>query len=410
MRKRLLYLIILVVSVLSLAGCQLSQSSADNTIHANGKVNKYEVSVQTSTSSPVYGSVVEMLDAIRPSVVEVYAQNEFAQGTAAGSGVIFSRTGTDTSVFTDDYFFVITCHHVIEGRDKYLIKDLDGNNYSASLIGGDPKMDIAVLRMNPAKDGYTEDKVNLSVAIRRDIETAAPLKVGEDVYAIGNAIGALGGTVTEGIVSAVDRVIPVQSIGEMNLIQTDCAINGGNSGGGLFDSQGNLIGITNSGYDNYQGLNFAIPIDDAFDIYKSLMETYFYVSDTQYNYGYVEGRAKACAEHGVSLAFGSEIAFYDYSSNFKGYPACVMAVKEGSVYSDFAIGDLVQSVTYKEEVYKVNLNSYYPAQELAQYLNSLELKVGDKVTFTVSRAGTLKTIEVTYKQFIYGDTGYTLVA
>ncbi|MBQ3235141.1 MAG: serine protease [Clostridia bacterium] len=410
MKKKLLSLIVALVAMLSLTACVVTpaDSNGNGNTEVSGNVYKYDVSVQTSTQAPVYTSLVDMLDAVRPSVVEVYTQSDIAQGTGAGSGIILSVTGTDTDVFTDDYYFVLTCHHVIDAGDKYLVKDINGNEYNASLIGGDPDSDIAVLRLQPSAEGYTKDTVKLAVAVRRDINVQAPLKVGEEVVAIGNPLGTLGGTVTKGIISSVERTVSVEDIGDMNLIQTDCSINGGNSGGGLFDTQGNLLGVVNAGYSGLQGLNFAIPVDDAFEIYSNLMETYFYTSDKVYNYGYVEGRARACAENNYALSFGSEIAIADYSYNFRTYPACVMAVKAGSVYSDFEEFDLIKSVTYKNNTYTVTNSLYNPASDLVAYLNGLDLTVGDTITFTVLRGNTTKTITVTYKQFIYGDTGYTL--
>lgn len=393
---------------LTLTSCVITTQNST----VDGPIEKYEVTVQTSTATPNYGSLVEMLDAVRPSVVEIYTQSDIAQGTGAGSGIVLSVTGVETADSNvDDYYFVLTCHHVIDGGDKYLVKDISGNQYSTQLIGGDPDSDIAVLRLYPYGDGYTADKVDLAVATRRDIEGVAPLKVGEEVVAIGNPLGTLGGTVTKGIISSVERTVTVADIGEMQLIQTDCSINGGNSGGGLFDMQGNLVGVVNAGYSGLQGLNFAIPVDDAMEVFESLTETYFYNSESVYNYGYVEGRARACAEYNYALSFGSEIAIADYSYNFRTYPVCVMAIKEGSVYDEagFIAGDMIRSITYNNQTYSVNLTSSTRASDTVSFLNKLKLSVGDTVTFNVERSGATKALTVTYKQFIYGNTGYTLV-
>ncbi|MBR3803842.1 MAG: trypsin-like peptidase domain-containing protein [Clostridia bacterium] len=407
MKKKFLSLLTVLALSFSLSACVITPS--DNKVEGN--ISTYEVVVETSPVAPNYSSLVEMLDAVRPSVVEIYIQSEIAQGTGAGSGIILSRTGLETeNSYADDYYFVLTCHHVIDGGDMYMVKDIEGNKYNASLIGGDPNSDIAVLRLYPSGDGYTEDKVKLSVATVRDINTVAPLKVGEDVVAIGNPLGTLGGTVTKGIISSVERTVNVGDIGNMNLIQTDCSINGGNSGGGLFDSQGNLVGVVNSGYTGAQGLNFAVPVDDALSVYESLTKTYFYQSSTVYNYGYVEGRARACAEYNYALSFGSEIAIADYSYNFHTYPVCVMAVKQGSVYAQagFLAGDMIRSIEYKGQTYSVNLTSATRSADVVSFLNKLSLTVGDTVTFTVDRQGVTNALTVTYKQFIYGDTGYTL--
>ncbi len=410
MKKKLLALfsIFAMSMAFTLTSCVIT--SQNSTVQ--GAVEKYEVTVQTSTETPNYGSLVEMIEAVRPSVVEIYTQSEIAQGTGAGSGVILSATGLETTnTNVDDYYFVLTCHHVIEGCDKYLVEDIYGVQYTARLIGGDRDSDIAVLKLHPYSDGYAPNKVKLGVATIRDINGIAPLKIGEDVVAIGNPLGILGGSVTKGIISSIERTINVADIGSMKLIQTDCATNGGSSGGGLFDAQGNLVGITNSGFEAYEGLNFAIPIDDAMDIYESLTETYFYNSETVYNYGYVKGKARACAEYNYVLSFGSQIAIADYSHNFRSYLVCIMEIKAGSVYDEagLMVGDLIRAISYNGETYSVNLNSSARSSDTVAFLNKLKLSVGDTVTFKVERAGATKTFTVTYKQFIYGDTGYTLV-
>ena len=144
MKKKILSLIAMLVMSMAFTLTSCVITTQDSTVE--GTVEKFEVTVQTSTATPNYGSLVEMLDAVRPSVVEIYTQSEIAQGTGAGSGIILSVTGTETQDNIDDYYFVLTCHHVIDGGDKYLVKDISGNQYSTRLIGGDPDSDIAVLQ------------------------------------------------------------------------------------------------------------------------------------------------------------------------------------------------------------------------------------------------------------------------
>ncbi len=405
MKKKLLSLIAVLVLSLSLSACTITSGGS-------GYTQGYNVTINVSTGNEhTYTSLVEMLDDVRPSVVEVYTKSSIAQGTGAGSGIVISRTGLETeNNFSDDEFIILTCHHVIDATDYYLVKDIDGNEYSASLIGGDPDSDVAVLRVYPHAQNYTEDKIKLSVAKVRDINDNAKLKVGEEVVAIGNPLGTLGGTVTKGIISSVERKVTVEGQ-QMDLIQTDCSINGGNSGGGLFDTQGNLLGVVNAGYTGLQGLNFAIPIDDAISIYTSLVDTFVFDTVTKrYNYGYVEGRVKASAEYNYALSFGSDIAIANYEQFVYSTPGCVYAVKEGSVYdkAGFVAGDIITQVTYNGQTYSVGHNSGYltTSSVLVDYLNSLKLSIGDSVQFTVSRSsGTVK-LTVTYEQFIYGDTGY----
>lgn len=402
MRKnfKLPIIIATILALLCFSGCRIIEGSS-----RNGDIETYSVNINTQPASEDgYSSLVDMLDAVRPSVVEIYVSSSTAVGTGAGSGIIISKQDMNAGTVdtADDYtnYFILTCHHVIDGTDSIVVKDIDGNQFNVGLIGGDPESDIAVLKTSIAKNVTS----NLAVATVRDIKSqTAPLKVGEDVVAIGNPLGSLGGTVTKGIVSAISRTVNVEGQ-DMELLQTDCSINSGNSGGGLFDMQGKLVGVVNAGYTGLQGLNFAIPVDDAMDIFESLVETYFYENQLNYNFGYVPGRVRVNAENAYALSFGYDIAFGDYSTNMFNYYTFVMGVKQGSVYekAGFKVGDYVTAVSFEGENREVK---GAVSASLVSYLDSLELEIGDKIIFTVNRNGTLKTLPVTYKQFIYGDTG-----
>ena len=389
-----------VLAFLCFSGCRIIQGSS-----TNGNSETYSVTINTQPASENgYSSLVEMLDAVRPSVVEIYVSSSTAIGTGAGSGIIISKQEMNAGTLdtADDYtdYFILTCHHVIDGTDSIVVKDIDGNQFNVGLIGGDPESDIAVLKTSISNSATS----NLAVATVRDIKNqTAPLKVGEDVVAIGNPLGSLGGTVTKGIVSSISRTVNVEGQ-DMELLQTDCSINSGNSGGGLFDMQGKLVGVVNAGYTGLQGLNFAIPVDDAMNIFESLVETYFYQNQLNYNYGYVPGRARVNVENAYALSFGYDIAFGDYSTNIFNYYTFVMDVRKDSVYEQagFKVGDYVTAVSFKGENREVK---GAVSASLVSYLESLELEIGDEIIFTVNRNGTLKTLTVTYKQFIYGDTG-----
>ncbi|MBN2221639.1 MAG: trypsin-like peptidase domain-containing protein, partial [Vallitaleaceae bacterium] len=175
----------------------------------------------------------------------------------AGSGVIVSEDG-----------YIVTNNHVIEGASKITVRLNNGAEYIATLVGRDSKTDLAVVKI---------DETELNSVVFGDSDE---LIVGELAVAIGNPLGELGGTVTEGIISALDRSIEID--GEsMTLLQTSAAINPGNSGGGLFNQYGELIGIVNakSSGSGIEGLGFAIPINTAEDIIEQIIE-----------YGYVQGR------------------------------------------------------------------------------------------------------------------------
>lgn len=175
----------------------------------------------------------------------------------AGSGVIISNDG-----------YILTNHHVIDGATKITVRTKDGSSYDASLIGSDKQTDLAVIKIK-AKD--------LKAAVFGDSDK---LVVGETAVAMGNPLGELGGTVTSGIISALDREIEMDNT-TMTLLQFDAAINPGNSGGGLFNAAGELIGIVNakSSGTGIEGLGFAIPGNSAKKISEQLIK-----------YGYVKGR------------------------------------------------------------------------------------------------------------------------
>ncbi len=408
MKKRFRFSLIIatILAVMSLSGCVII--SDGNSSNLNSTIpGTYDVTVNVETATETqYSSLTEMLDDVRPSVVEIYVSSYNTIGTGAGSGIIVSSLPVDNGTpndTSDDYtcYYILTCHHVIDGTDAIIIKDIDGNQFNAGLIGGDPESDVAVLIVAV----LNSQNKNFAVATVRDIANqTTPLKVGEDVVAIGNPLGTLGGTVTKGIISATSRMVDVEGQ-DMDLIQTDCSINSGNSGGGLFDMQGRLVGVVNAGYTGLQGLNFAIPVNNAISIYESLMETYFSVG-SKYNFGYVAGRARVNAENAYNLSFGYDIAFADDSTNMFNYYTYVRGVKEGSVYAKagFMVGDYVTAVSFDGEKRVVQGAS---SAALVNYLNSLDVEIGDQITFTIVRNSSQMNLTVTYKQFIYGDTYMT---
>ena len=175
----------------------------------------------------------------------------------AGSGVIISEDG-----------YIVTNNHVIDGANTVKVTLHDGSTYDAEIIASDPKMDIGVIRI---------EAEGLQPAVMGDSDQ---ISVGEPVVAVGNPLGQLGGTVTDGIVSALDREITLSNE-KHNLMQTNAAINPGNSGGGLFNAKGELIGIVvaKSAGSDIEGLGFAIPVNDAKVVIQELI-----------NKGYVGGR------------------------------------------------------------------------------------------------------------------------
>ncbi len=179
---------------------------------------------------------------------DIWMQNYVTEG--AGSGVIIQSDG-----------YIITCEHVIEGARKITVTMKDGKEYDATIVGADADNDIAVIKI---------DATGLTAVTYGD---SSKLEVGDATVVIGNPLGRLSGTVTTGIISALDRQITIDNK-TMTLLQTDASINPGNSGGGMFDASGNLIGIVEakSTGSDIDGLGFATPINKAAKIAKDIIE------------------------------------------------------------------------------------------------------------------------------------------
>ncbi|MEA4890665.1 MAG: trypsin-like peptidase domain-containing protein [Clostridiaceae bacterium] len=291
-------------------------------------------------------SVTEIAAIASPSVVEITTevmvsgqrmQQYIAEG--AGSGVIISADG-----------LIITNNHVIEDANSIKVRLTDGTTYDATLVGTDAQTDVAVLKI---------DASGLTAVTFGDSDALA---VGDLAVAIGNPLGELGGTVTDGIISALDREITIDDE-TMNLLQTNAAINPGNSGGGLFNSQGCLVGLVvakSSGTD-VEGLGFAIPVNDIVPIINQLID-----------YGYVQGRI----DLGMTLIdISSEQTAMMYRVSQLG--VYVLKVTDGSnaATAGFASGDCILSIDGAAVSASADLNT-----ALDQH------SVGDTVTIVVLRS------------------------
>ncbi len=183
-----------------------------------------------------------------------------------GYGYTYEASGSGFIITSDGY--ILTNYHVISGYDSVTVATYDQKTYEAEVIGYDESNDIAVLKIDA--EGLTPVTIG-------DSDT---LRVGDTVLAIGNPLGELTFSLTRGIVSALSRNIRTGSGTSMNLIQTDCAINSGNSGGALFNTRGEVIGITNAKYSasTYSGeaeidnIGFAIPINSVKKIVSSIID------------------------------------------------------------------------------------------------------------------------------------------
>ncbi len=209
-------------------------------------------------------SVPEVYSRNADSVVEI--RTETVQSAGRMGQYVFSGAGSGVIITANGY--IVTNNHVVNGAQTIIVRLNSGESYRASLIGRDVRTDIAVLKI---------DARGLKPVVFGD---SGKIIIGEQAVVIGNPLGELGGTVTEGIISSLDRDIVVD--GEsMTLLQTSAAVNPGNSGGGLFNNRGELVGIVNakSGGFGIEGLGFAIPVNTAAAVIEQII-----------NFGYVPGR------------------------------------------------------------------------------------------------------------------------
>ena len=314
----------------------------------------------TASSTSKANSTSEIVKKTADSVVEIstesvvtgsFAQQYVQQG--AGSGVIISQDG-----------YILTNNHVINGANSVKVRLRDSTEYDATIIGSDSDNDIALLKVNAT---------GLSPATFGDSNSLA---VGDYVVAIGNPLGELGCTVTDGIISALARKVTIEDT-QMTLLQTNAQVNPGNSGGGLFNANGELVGIVNAKQSatEVEGIAFAIPINNVLDILSDLKE-----------YGYVTGKV----DLGIDFTdiTSDETAFY-YGVNQTG--CYVLSVDSGSNAEKAGVtrGDLVT---------KVNDTDVSSSSDITAALEKAE--VGDTVTFTVSRRGTSKTISFVLEEYI----------
>ena len=322
-----------------------------------------EVQRDTSTDASNTGSTdgtsmtMQQIAAVAsPSVVAITTEQMVSTNTWFGGSYVQSGAGSGVIISQDGY--IVTCAHVVSGANNITVQLADGTEYTATVVGQDSTSDVAVLKI---------EATGLTPAVIGDSDSLA---VGETTIAVGNPLGTLSNTVTNGIVSALNREVTVQG-NDMNLIQTSASISPGNSGGGLFNANGELIGIVNakSSSSDAEGLGFAIPINTAMEMAKQMIEK-----------GYVARPAMGVT---VITINDAQTAMQYGVSNYGVY-IYQIASGSGAEKGGLKLGDRIISID------DVAVSS---ASDVQKYCQSKE--VGDTVTLQVERDGKVISCEVT---------------
>ena len=333
---------------------QVAPSSSSSSSGSDSSITSASASGSSLTTEQV-------ADLVSPSVVVITTEQVvYSQWSWYGQSQVESGAGSGVIISSDGY--ILTCDHVVSGASNITVT-IGDKDYTATVVGEDSTSDIAVIKIDA--DGLTP-------AIVGDSDKLA---VGDNVLAVGNPLGELGGTVTSGIVSALNRSVSIQSssaVNTMSLIQMDASVSPGNSGGGLFNMNGELIGIVNakSSSSDAEGLGFAIPINDAIKVAQELLEN-----------GYVTGRPYL----GITY-LGVEDAQTAAQLGVNAYGVYVVEVVKGGPAERAGLqsGDRIVSIDGTEIASKDDLGTLMQKHA-----------AGDTLNITIARNGQMQTVSVT---------------
>ncbi len=360
------------------------------------------VTVNYGTNDQPYALKSDAINAVYTSAVAIGVSTNTK--TSWGSGVV-----VDVSLRGEDdqnVFYVLTCHHVISGKgdlsvylmdkeqDNYGDVDYDKdyivsgtidnkihNDQAVTLVGGDAVSDIALLRVDfdkhLSKVTTTKPGKKLTLPVKAKLSNRA-LSVGEDVFAIGNSLGEYPGHTSCGQISYIGRTVDVGSIGKMELLQLDMNTYPGNSGGGLYNLYGELVGITNAGNTDNPGINFAIPARTSKDVagvnagFESIL-VHILGSKTANNYGYITGRWQL----GVTVQNSTQEQAY-VNTVVSGSNAYDGGMKQGDVITQ--VSYIVNGKIVAKNI--TNTSSFSNAMLEARRV----LKAGDSMSIFVKRS------------------------
>lgn len=415
--NKILILCICVLTIFSLTACEFilddRAKSPQNSTY--GESSELIDSITFKTLADSERAVLSKAD-----VYEKYSQSVVAIVTAegsAGSGVIVDIDNANFNE-TEHNFYLITCHHVIESASRLTVyvPDASGKNYndtgynsadyaftgniggpvsltsSVRLIGGDKQSDLAVLGL------YVQNTVVANDIAENKAKVMAKsnkLRVLDEVIAIGNPLGVLPGTGLSGEVSYINRPATFPGIGTISCLQIDVPITHGSSGGALFNTYGELVGITNGGSESYTACNYAIPL------YVSETETkqgvvpiisQLIATSTNSNYGYVSGRWML----GITV---SEVTVAGYNTYTK-----ITGVENYSPASIAGLQaeDIILSVSYSGQ--KKSITDVDSLDNAMSDMRS-KLTLGSAVEFSIQRNGSTQKINLTLAQYIFRNTG-----
>lgn len=337
----------------AIAGSSTSRTAIQQSSRQPVSVQVKNVDGQTKMEpAEVYASVVNSAVSINCSATSTNIFGQQTQTASSGSGFIITEDG-----------YVVTNYHVVSGASSVEVTLYNGDTYDATVIGGDSDYDVAVLKI----EATGLQPVTLG--------ESADVNVGDTVLAIGNPLGELTFSMSQGIVSSCDRAINVDGT-PFNMIQVDCSINPGNSGGPLVNLYGEVVGIVSAKYSTYssttvEGLGFAIPISDVRSIITDIMEN-----------GAVTDKAYMAITAGT---MNEQMAAQFNIDVTEG--VFVYSVVEGGAgdKAGLRLGDVITKMNDK------NLTS---RQDLSAAMKGY--RAGDTVTLTVYRGGQYIEVELTF--------------
>ena len=301
------------------------------------------------TPGQVYQQNVNAVVAVTVKVDDYDIYGRPVSGFSSGTGFFISSDG-----------YLVTNYHVIEGGTEVTVTTHGDEEYTAQIVGYEANNDLALLKV---------DQENLPYAI---VGSSSELVVGDQVVAIGNVLSTFASSLTVGYVSGVDRVVDTQGVA-MNMIQTDVAINSGNSGGPLFNMKGEVVGITTAKFSgqsssgaSIEGIGFAIPMDDVTGMIEDLK-----------SFGYVTG-----------AYLGVMVLDVDSSAQYYGIPA-------GAYVESVTAGSAAEKggIQAKDIITEVGGYSVTSVSDLTRVLR--KFAAGDAVSVEVYRNGQMKTLTVT---------------